>query len=179
MPNENLSATSRFVSLLTEHQENLWAFILTLMPGNPDARDVLQKTNVVLWEKRDSFQEGTNFRAWALTCARFTVLDHLKRQRSRRLLLCDNDLLDTIAAEAPDHLGSADCRLEALECCLNKLRPQDRELLEFRYGSERPLSEFASQVGRSVSAISVLLHHLRTNLRRCISQQINPHGELS
>lgn len=93
MPEGDLSSTTSFVTLLTEHQGDLRAFILSLMPGNPDARDVLQKTNVVLWEKRNSFQEGTNFRAWALTCARFTVLDYLKRRKGKSFVFLDDDLI--------------------------------------------------------------------------------------
>jgi RNA polymerase sigma-70 factor, ECF subfamily len=177
MAKEDLSSTTRFVSLLTEHQGDLWSFVLTLMPGHPDAKDVLQKTNVVLWEKRGTFEEGTNFRAWALTCARFTVLDHLKRQRNRRLVLCDEDLLATIASEAPDRLGSANLRLEALEQCLGKLRPEDCGLVEFRYQSSRPLSDYARRVGRSESSLSVALHRIRTTLRLCIRQQLASQGD--
>ena len=177
MTAQDLSSTTQFVTLLTEHQGDLWAFILTLMPGHPDAKDVLQKTNVVLWEKRNSFQEGTNFRAWALTCARFTVLDHLKRLKGKSTVLFDDELMETMASEAPDRLGSADRRLQALEHCLGKLRPQDRELLEFRYESDRPLAEYSSHVGRSVSGLSVTLHRLRNTLRKCIRQQLTAHGD--
>mgnify|MGYP000113776971 CR=1 FL=1 len=35
------------------------------MPGMDGVDDVLQETNVVLWEKRATFEPGTNFRAWA------------------------------------------------------------------------------------------------------------------
>lgn len=177
MAEGDFSSSSSFVSLLTEHQGDLWAFVLTLMPGHPDARDVLQKTNIVLWEKRESFLEGTNFRAWALTCARFTVLDHLKRLKGKTPVWLDDELLETVASEAPERLGSGDSRLKALECCLAELRPQDRELLEFRYENDRPLSDYASQVERSVSALSVTLHRLRTALRRCIRQQLALEGE--
>jgi RNA polymerase sigma-70 factor (ECF subfamily) len=173
MAEHDLSSTTQFVSLLTEHQGDLWAFILTLMPGHANAKDVLQKTNVVLWEKRDAFQQGTNFRAWALTCARFTVLDHLKRLKTGSFILFDSELLETIAAEAPERLGSADLRLAALESCLAKLRSQDRELLEFRYQGGHSLAEYASRVGRSVSALSVTLNRLRAVLLGCIREQLS------
>ena len=38
-----------FIKLLTEHQANLRAFIVSLMPGSPDVADVLQETNVIPW----------------------------------------------------------------------------------------------------------------------------------
>jgi len=63
--------TSEFVSLLTEHQADLWAYIISQMPGSPDVGDILQKNNLVLWTKQNQSKLGTNFRAWAFTIARF------------------------------------------------------------------------------------------------------------
>jgi RNA polymerase sigma-70 factor (ECF subfamily) len=37
-----------FVKLMTKHQGNLRAFIISLMPGSPNVADVLQETNAVL-----------------------------------------------------------------------------------------------------------------------------------
>ena len=167
---------AEFVTLLTEHQPDLWAYIITLMPGHPDVADVLQETNLVLWSKQEKFETGTNFRAWAFAIARFEVLNHLKKQKRNRILLLDEELLDTISHEAPEAIAPAEQRLKALEFCLEKLRPQDRELIDHRYWSRQGLDEFAEQVGRSVSALSVTLHRLRAALRKCVKDQIATEG---
>lgn len=164
--------SAEFVSLLTKHQPDLWSYIITLMPGDPDTADILQKTNLVLWTKQQEFAPGTNFRAWAFAVARFEVLAHLKRQKREGFVLLDDELLETIAQEAPSSLTPSDVRLAALERCLNKLRPQDRELLDHRYRSHSGLDEFAARVGRSVSALSVTLHRLRSALRKCVQDQM-------
>jgi len=171
--------SSTFVSLITQHQGDVWAFILTLMPGHSDAQDVLQKTNIVLWQKREEFIIGTNFRAWALTCARFTVMDHLKRLKTDKIRYFDDELIQTMASEITERAGASNPRLEVLEQCLQKLRPQDRELIEFRYSQDGKLDQYASQLGRSVSALSVSLHRLRSQLRKCISINILPGGAKS
>ena len=57
--------THDFVKLLTGLQPSLRAFIVSLMPGSPDVQDVLQDVNVVIWEKMDSYESGSDFRAWA------------------------------------------------------------------------------------------------------------------
>ena len=170
IPNHESSA--EFVSLLTRHQPDLWSYIITLMPGDPETADVLQKTNLVLWTKQQNFEPGTNFRAWAFAVARFEVLAHLKRHKREGVVLLDDELLELVAHEAPDALAASDRRLAALEHCLNKLRPQDRELLDHRYRSNLGLDEFAARVGRSVSALSVTLHRLRSGLRKCVQEQL-------
>lgn len=165
-----------FVTALTNHQADMWAFIVSLMPGHPDVADVLQKANVVLWTKRDSFTPGTNFRAWALSVARFEVLAHLKSLRRQPCFVFDGELLDLLAAEAPEVQPSGSGRLEALEHCLGRLRPQDRELIDQRYRQHGGLERHARRCGRSVSALSVTLFRLRAALRRCISQHLDAEG---
>ena len=176
MPEESPKSLADFVSLLTRYQPNLMAFVISLMPGDPDVSDVVQKTNLVLWSKRAQFVEGSAFLAWAFAIARFEVLNHLKKQKRARPLLLDPDLLETIASEAPEELDSDDRRLGALENCLAELRPQDRELLEHRYRSGLGLNEFADRSGRSVSSLSVTLNRLRAALRLCIARRLSAEG---
>ena len=179
MPRDNPQSSAEFVGLLTLHQADLWAFIITLMPGDSEVADVLQKTNLVLWNEQKKFKKGTNFLAWSFTIARFEVLTHWKNRKRQGQVLLDNELLDTIAAEAPGEMDRADQRLAALENCLEKLRPVDRELLDHRYQSHLGLETFSKRVGRSVSSLSVTLHRLRTELRKCIRNRFATEGARS
>ena len=165
-----------FVSLLTNHQGDLWAFIVSLMPGHPDVGDVLQKTNLVLWNKQAQFEPGTNFRAWAFQIARFEMLNHLRSCRRDGWVPMNDELAATIAAEMPENLDPCQARLDALECCLSGLRKQDRRLIEHRYRTGTQLDEFARASGRSVSALSVTLFRLRAALRRCVEERLHPKG---
>ena len=156
-----------FVSLLTQHQGDLWAYVITLLPGDSDTADVLQKVNMVLWTKQKDFKIGTNFRAWAFAVARFEVLAHLKTKKRHGFVL-----LDRMANKAPDMARPNDQRLQALELCMRLLRKQDQELLNHRYCTDRALSELAERVGKSVSTLSVALHRLCSALRECINRKI-------
>ncbi len=159
---------SDFVSLLTRHQPDIWAYLLGLMPGHPDVSDVLQKTNIVLWNKRDSFTSGTNFRAWAFTVARFEMLSHLKSQKRNKCFTFDDEVLELLADQDANEFHETSERLAALEACMAKLRPQERELIEYRYSRMDGLEALSGRCGRSVSSLSVSLFRTRTWLRRCI-----------
>ena len=52
--------TREFVKLLTSCQGVLQSFIVSLMPGHPGSADVLQETNLTLWEKMGEFEAGTH-----------------------------------------------------------------------------------------------------------------------
>ncbi|MGC4017411.1 MAG: sigma-70 family RNA polymerase sigma factor [Luteolibacter sp.] len=169
-------SSEEFVSQLTNSQAELWTFLLALMPGHPDVADVLQKTNVVLWAKRETFQPGTNFRAWAFTVARFEVKAHLRSISRRPLFIFDEDVLERLAEDASAGIAPSFSRLEALEHCLSKVRPEDRQLLDHRYQNGKSLQEYAAAHKRSVSGLSVTLFRLRALLRRCIEEVLLEKG---
>jgi len=165
--------SAQFVSQLTVHQADLWAFITSQLPGSPDISDVLQKTNLTLWNKRTDFQEGTNFRAWSMTIARFEVLAHLKTCKRGNWLVFNDQLLETMATEAPDSIPQSGMRLNLLEQCMQRLQPNHQELLNHRYQSQEGLDDYAAKTGRSVSSLSVTLHRIRATLKKCIDEGIH------
>ena len=171
-----INAAAPFVSLLTEHQADISAFLISMLPGHPDVADILQKTNLVLWKKQEQFTPGTNFRAWAFKIARFEMLHHLRTIRNERFVAMDEELTDIMAGELEVAPGRQQARLEALDHCLTKLRPEDRQLLEHRYRKGTALDELAAAWGRTVSSLSVSLHRLRAALKSCISKSINSAG---
>jgi len=60
---------------------NLRAFALSLC-GNPEqADDLVQETLLKAWTHMDSFQEGTNLRAWLFTILRNSHLSAIRRRR--------------------------------------------------------------------------------------------------
>lgn len=166
------TASNEFVSLLTNYQPDLWAFILSLMPGDPDAADVLQKTNITLWNKKDSFELGTNFRAWSFKVARFKVLGHRKAIARSRELLLDEELLDVVAKESSEFIQNSDQRLPSLEKCLKELRPNDLQLIYCRYNGSGGLEKYSQASGRSVASLSSTLYRLRAALRKCVKTQM-------
>lgn len=170
---QQATLTAEFVSLLTEHQADLWAFITSQLPGSPDISDVLQKTNLTLWNKRNDFQAGTNFRAWSMTIARYEVLAHLKTSKRSNWLVFNDQLLETFANEAPEAIPQSATRLTHLEHCMQQLQPNHQALLNHHYHSKEGLESFAQQTGRSVSSLSVTLHRIRASLRKCINDGIN------
>lgn len=169
--------SAEFVSLLTEFQPDLWAYTISLMPGHPDVQDVIQKVNVILWQKQDQFEIGTNFRAWVFSIARLEVLAHLRKVKHSRVIPLDAELLDLLAKEAlEDDMeihAAPDARTAALEICMERLKEDERALLYHRYATNRPLSDFD---GRSSASLSVTLHRLRAAIRRCIQSRLALEG---
>ncbi len=164
----------QFVSLLTNHQELIRSYIISLVPGSPDVLDIRQEVNILLWEKKDDFEVGSNFGAWACTTAYYKVLDHRKKQKRDGILVFSDKLTEALAGESesrtPDLIES---KRRALDYCLAKLKGRERKLLDARYSSKGGDMELlSSDTGRSRASLRISLHRLRGSLRQCISQQL-------
>lgn len=165
-----------FVLHVNASQRSLYAFILTLVPHREDAYDILQETNLVIWQKRDEFHKGTNFHAWASQIARNKVL--MYRRKTRRDRLCFDDVLvGKLANDVAEQPLFSDEWLKPLWQCVDKLGEEDRALLEKRYVEGLQARHIADQIGRSPAAIAQALYRIRLGLMRCIDTAISLRGK--
>ena len=65
-----------FAGLLSSEQERLRRIIRAVVFCGAATGDILQRSNLVAWEKRNTFVHGTNFRKWINTIVRYEILAH-------------------------------------------------------------------------------------------------------
>jgi RNA polymerase sigma-70 factor (ECF subfamily) len=163
----NRGQTPAFVGHLTGCQSSLYAFISALLGGAEGAGDVLQETNIVLWNKAGDYDPSRPFLPWAYTFARFQVMAWRKKQSRDRLVL-DDDLLEKVADDFMALDVTAEDQLVALEGCISNLAPSQRELLDSRYTKGEPVNEIAARLGRDENVVSANLYRIRRSLMKCI-----------
>jgi len=174
----NADHEARFLLELTNVQLPLRLYVQSLLPGDAAAHDVAQYANATMWEKRDTFELGTNFKAWAFAIARFEVLNYRKQQARDARLVFSDELEETFAEELAQQSDDLERRHAALKTCLGKLRDKDRGLLMHRYAKTGTLDEFARAAGRSVGSLKVTLHRLRNALLACMQKELsNPEAQ--
>jgi RNA polymerase sigma-70 factor (ECF subfamily) len=152
----NAIPDSRFIEALTRYQPVLEAFCHAQLANRADARDVLQETNVKLWEKSADWDPETGFLPWAFAVARFTILSHV-RDRMRDRLVFDPDVVEIMVGECESAATDLPPRQEALGRCLQKLEAPHRSLLRDHYVSGRSLREIASNLGRTEGAVKMTM----------------------
>lgn len=162
---------SRFIEALTFHQPVLEAYCHANLARREDACEVLQQTNVKLWEKSASWNPETEFLPWAFAVARFTMLAYF-RDKMRDRLVFDPDVVESMAVETEAAASELPERQEALGRCLEKLTTEQRGLLHAHYTEGRPLREIARASRRSESAVKMTFLRLRHSLATCIQLQL-------
>lgn len=162
-PSEN-EKQDRFLRLYVEHEEALRGFVRSLVPTLEDAREVMQETAAVLWRK---FDEAADFRPWAFGVARFEALAFM-RDRARDRHVFGEEVLALLEAEALEAARSSELEEQALEECLQKLPPAQRELVETVYAPGVRIDELARSAGRTPMALYKSLHRIRIALADCV-----------
>ena len=168
------SEQDEVVGLLLQHQSALRAAIRCMAPSYAPVDDLLQETNVTLWQKRDEYTSGTSFKAWAFTVARYKVMTWNKARKNKPGIEFDEVVLTRIQEASERELGNMEERRQALQVCMQKLDDAQRELIRHRYDANWTVNEYAEKVGRSAATLRKQLERVRTSLKHCIGRQLEP-----
>jgi RNA polymerase sigma-70 factor (ECF subfamily) len=169
MPSKKDDDDEAFVVLMTHYQGHLYGYALSLTADPEAANDLLQETNVVLWENWREFEPGTNFKAWSFRVAHFQFMA-LRQRRLRDRLYFGDGLVTAIAVEAKELDEVYEQRVASLASCLEQLRPRWREIIRLRYSEGLAVQGMATKIGLSANAISQLLFRARRSLIDCVKR---------
>jgi len=166
----------QFLCLFTGAYPRLYAYLRAVLPRRDDAEEVLQETCIVLWQKFAEFEPGSSFVAWACRIAHYKVLEFHRREAKQSLPLVEQ-FSEIVSQDAIEHSDIHETRHQALAHCLAKLRPEDRHMVQLRYGQDGSTKETAREVARSVDAVRKALQRIRRTLLQCIHRTLAMEGQ--
>ena len=162
----------QFVRLLTQHQRLVYGYILKMVVNWNDADEILQETNLRLWEEFDRFEPGTDFAAWAIRVAYYQVLTWRKK-RDRSRLVFDEIAIEAISDEGRVSAVVQDVREGALSACLEQLTVRNRDLIKRCYAGKHTIRRVAEELNRSAESIYKSVQRIRLTLHRCVEQRLS------
>lgn len=164
-----------FIDLFVKSQRRLYLFLLTQTASPQAAEEILQNTNVVILSKWASYVHGTNFLAWVYRIASLELLKYRQQSRKRPLQF-DDGFIDNVVASVETLQQTSDERRQALSRCLDKLRPQDRKMIQLRYQLGGDGKMISDQLNRPVNSIYQSLGRIRRTLLECIERELAASG---
>ena len=168
MNKSSLDIEVSFEELLKDTQLSLYKFIFSLLPHKQDAEDVLQKTNLILFQKQKSFDAGLgSFMNWSFSIATFQVMAH-KTKSARSKICLSNELTEVLASESIDY-DTPQIRMNALNKCYNKLPQHMRKIAELRFKRDLSIKEISLCLGIPLGSVSPTLNRIRSNIMGCIN----------
>ncbi len=164
-----------FVALLVQHRHSLYAFIAKQLVNSADAEDVFQRTSLLLWKKKDSFEPDGSFFHWACGFAFNEVRNFLTTQRRNKLLF-DVELVELLAEQAKSEDTLSEIRLNALRKCISQLPRQQQEIIRRCYFGTTTIAEVAATLGRERGALYKQIARLKNKLFDCIQLRFARQG---
>ena len=157
--------------MLEAMQPRLYGFILKRLADRDQTLEVLQRANLVIWQKAADYRPGTSFEAWTFTIARFQVMAWRKNLARNRLVFSDT-VYEQIDGKTESSEVDEDTRVSALKECVKQLNVDESKLLEQRYLEDLPLATIASTMNMSLDAIGMRLSRIRKKFGKCIQQNL-------
>lgn len=164
-----------FIGLLVPNQTRIQAFILTLVPNVNDAEDIYQETVSMMWDKIDTFKMGTDFVAWAVTIAKFKVLEFRAKQKKSKIQFTDK-IYETIESSAGSKIHAVQDRLDVLKRCIWELSEQEKDLLKLRYDLDLSFQKISLRIGKTAPAVQRTIAIIHSKLALCARRVFRQEG---
>lgn len=154
-------------TVLTENHRAFLRFLARRLGDEDTAEEVLQQFYLRVVSRSAELRKAESVVAWLYTVLRTTLVDHYRREASRRNRESNYALMQTLteeprAAEPPDRTCA--CLHEVLPT----LRPEYSDVLRRVDLGETPPREVAVDLGIAANNLRVRLHRARQALKRAL-----------
>jgi RNA polymerase sigma-70 factor (ECF subfamily) len=159
--------------LMRAYGTELFRFCLDLVGDATAAEDLLQQTYADAFQSLPAWVPRASLRAWLYGIARHRCLDVLKeRRRWLRVVEPQAELPEREDPAAPSDSRVHDKQLSgALDDCLQRLKPNAREVVLLRYRAQLSYDDIAEAVGEQPGTLRVRLARALPLLKRCLEEK--------
>jgi RNA polymerase sigma-70 factor (ECF subfamily) len=162
-----MGQTSKNIETLYQAESAALLRYIRRCGGRGASEDLLHETFVQLLKKPEELRDARSPKAWLYSVARHIVLGFVRKQ-SRIVELLVDPPSPSIPAE--------DDRIQMLKTAMERLPPQQLEVLELRLDAELSYGEIADALDIPVGTVRSRLHHAVRALRTAIVGKEMDHG---
>lgn len=159
-----MAVSADFKNDLLKTIPSLRAFAVSLSQNVDKADDLVQETLVKAWDKHESFQPGTNLKAWLFTILRNEFYSQM-RKRGREVQDSDGIMTARLAVHPAQH-GQLD--LKDFRSALERLPEDQREAIILIGASGFSYEEAAEICDCAIGTIKSRVSRARTRLQEIL-----------
>ena len=160
-----------FGALMERWELRVKGFLFRLLHNSGEAEDLTQETFVRVWQQRDHFRPGAEFRPWLFAIALNLARNRMRWWRRRPTIpLQDWDGAESAGAgsiEGGPALEGRE-RAEAVRTAIAALPRAWRESIVLFEFEQMPCAEIAAVVGTTPKAVESRLYRARAALRNAL-----------
>jgi len=156
-----------YKALFKRYDKRVYAYCLRALGSHDDAQDMFQTISMTVFNKRQSFSDGS-FAAWLFTIARNFCL---KALRGRKYT---TELTDEVMPAEEEETHSQDFLLrQALHKAIAELPKEFRDAIEARYFDDLQYEDIADTLGITVPLAKVRVFRAKKMIQQSMSTIID------
>jgi RNA polymerase sigma-70 factor (ECF subfamily) len=172
---EQASRRAAFERLVREHEAALLAFATRLAGAPSDARDLVQDALERALSRFDTFEQGTNARAWLFTILHRAFIDRCRRRAVEKR----TDCIDDVQIAAPEPLEPprwADVTADQLAAAVERLDDDFRNAYRLHAVEALSYQDIAARLSIPVNTVGTRLARARKKLRALLEGAMEREG---
>lgn len=162
--------------LYERYHRQLYAYLVAMLRSKHGAEDVVQDIFVKLHRQIGSYRFQSPFHHWLFRLARNQAIDHLRREKVRRVTSLDAEplegtaLRERVPAKGRDAQGQvlAQEKAVAVRAAVQALPVPFREVVLLREWEDLPYEDIAARLGLSVGTVKSRLFRARALLEKSL-----------
>lgn len=170
---EDAMVSDKFRDTLVTAIPNLRAFAISLCRDATRADDLVQETLLKAWSHANTFEDGTNFKAWLFTILRNTYFSELRKVSNKVREAEENDAAVELSVPGEQH-GHMD--LVDVSIAMEQLSPEQREAVTLVAAEGFSYEEAARICGCEVGTVKSRVNRARIRLAKLLGLGETPEG---
>lgn len=153
--------------------DDIFRYCLRRVPNVNEAEDLLADIFTVAWSKFDSLKVVDEALPWLYTIARNVTNNHWRKNGTKLKLFNKlHNKKNQSNIDADSTFNDADVSTQYIFDALNKLKPNDREILRLSCWEELNTREIALVLGVSENAVNIRLHRSKDRFGKILEKSI-------
>lgn len=169
-----LGDRAAFESLVAPEVSRLVRLAAAIVGDDFDARDVVQETLVIAWQRNSTLREVDRFQAW-LTRILVNEARHALKRRGRRRVVEEAALAPTLDVKGRTSLEDDVASQDLLERAFERLDAKQRALLVLHHLEARPVDEIAYVLNIRPGTVKSRLWSARQALGAAMAKENHEH----
>lgn len=165
-------------TLIERHRKKIYNYILMMVKDAQLADDIFQESfiKIITSLKRGKYSDNGKFISWALRIAHNQVIDHFRSSKKPAHITSDDvgyDVLNNKRLSEPTIEDSIieGQRDETVRNLIDRLPPEQREVVVLRHYLDLSFKEIAQQTGVSINTALGRMRYALINLRKLIDER--------
>ncbi len=160
---------SAFNKIVDRYQKRVTQVSLRYLRNLELAEEVTQDVFIKVYSKLDTLENPKQLKSWILRITQNTCTDFYKKQKRSQELKSKVEQEMKVDQKDTNNLENNN-KLNTLLESIEKLKPQDQEIIKLHYFADMKVSEIALEIGRSESAVKMRLVRCRDKLSNIVNK---------